>query len=94
MSQSTFLLVPTGDPPQIEGLEKLDRAGRLLALTESRSGLDAEIRQRLAGLDVTFLEGAGMWTADAPTSIEPDEMRRRLAGLPIEVAEDSRFTTM
>ena len=91
MPQSAFLVVPTDDPADQEDWGGLDRAARMERLRSQLAGLGAQIRARLGGLDLEYLEGAGAWTVRSPEPREREELVRKLAGLPVEVATDDRF---
>ena len=91
MTHSAFLVVPTNDPTSHEDWAQLDRGARMERLQSQLAQLGAEIRARLHGLDLEYLEGAGIWTVRSRLPKKREELVEKLAGLPVEVATDDRF---
>lgn len=57
----------------------------------SPRALDGPIRDRLGGYEIEFLEGIGAWNVRAPGGATADGLRQKLADLPVDVADDTRF---
>jgi hypothetical protein len=91
LDQTSFIVVPTVDPTEHEDWDRLDRAARLERIQNELEGLGAQIRARLKGLELTFMEGAGAWTVRTPAPKTREELVKKLAGLPVDVATDDRF---
>lgn len=91
MVHSAFLVVPTGDPTNQEDWEQLDRDARMERLRSELAELGAQIRARLGGIELEYLEGAGAWTVRSAAPKTREELVEKLAGLPVEVAPDDRF---
>ena len=93
MATSAFLLMPTDDPDYGQDWEQLDRGARLQRLQTSRAGLDAQIRDRLGGVELEYLGGVGGWTLRTDTPTDRQTLVEKLKGLPVEVAQDETFFT-
>lgn len=89
-----FVLVPTEDVNLTADWDRLGRAARLDYLREQHVQLDGDIRARIPDLSVEYLSGAGSWIVRTATPTPLLALRQRLAGLPIQVADDDRFTTL
>jgi hypothetical protein len=50
--------------------------------------LDARIRKRVDNADVEFMSGIEAWTIRVPIGTTLHDLRQRLNGLPVEIAED------
>lgn len=53
--------------------------------------LESRIRARLDSGEVEFLAGIDAWTVRLPGAHSAASLRRKLAGLPVEVADDQPF---
>lgn len=86
-------MVPTQDPALPANFEALDRVGRLTAMERAWDDLDERIRRCLPDMSVEFLSGASTWVVRSETPIPVVTLRQRLAGVPVRVADDERFST-
>lgn len=91
MAGTAFLLIPTEDPTTSTDWDHLDRGARIEHLRRSRAGLDAQIRARLGGLELEYMDGVGGWTVRTDIPTDRQTLIDKLKGLPVEVAPDDRF---
>jgi hypothetical protein len=92
MSEKAFLIFPstvaaTPDDPE-------SGAGRLAQIADGNSAIDRQLRARLEGFEVYYMAGVGGWTVRTSGSPTVDELRARLAGLQVKVADESQFSTL
>lgn len=93
-ARDTFLLVPVAGPEQATDWDSLGRGERLARIQGQYASLDEQVRGRLSDLSVEYLAGAGSWIVRCAEPTVPGSLRRRLAGLAVEVADDNRFEAL
>lgn len=91
MREMTALIVPkqVASPPAAG----LSRSARLQAIADADSTLDRKLRERLAGVEISYLVGTRSWIVRA----SPDDLTGladRLDGLPVDVLPDATFSAI
>jgi len=98
MIESAFMVVPLEEllPPAAvpAAPPRGDPGTRAAAPADApvpRATLEARIRARLDAGEVEFMAGVDAWTVRLPGTHSAASLRARLAGLPVEVADDQPF---
>jgi hypothetical protein len=78
MTESAFLIFPL-DPAMADPVDR---------------ELDAQLRARLSGYEVEHLSGIGGWTVRTAAAVDGNRLRAMLQGLAVEIADETRLTTL
>ena len=91
LPEMTALIVPKQAAPLPAG--SLSRAARLQAIADADSTLDRKLRERLAGIEISYLAGTRSWIVRAWPNDLPG-LAKRLDGLPVDVLPDATFSAI
>jgi hypothetical protein len=92
MSETAFLVFPSAPASAPDDADP--RSIRLAQLADANSVIDRQLRERLADFEVDYMAGVGGWTVRTGRTLTLAELRTRLDGLPVNVADESSFSTL